>query len=369
MHVVAGAATGGAETFCLDMITALAERGVEQKVVCRPHRQILDRLRQLSIEFQPLSFATVTRLTGAPALIRREARAWRADLVHAWMSRAASFVAAGMPCPAIGWMGGYYPLKHFKTSDYFIGVTHRIREYVIAHGIAPDRTFVSHTFGTLPDCLSVTRAELDVPDGALLLLALSRLHRKKGIDTAIQALLRLPAAHLCIAGDGPERSRYEALTQSLGLSARVHFLGWRTDRKALLEVCDICLLPSRYEPFGTVIVEAWSMQRPLVAALADGAQQYVRNGANGAVFPVDDVEGLAQQILRIASDPAFAAQLVEGGYRDYQAQFSRDVVLDNLLGIYRGIVADAERRHTISAMSSSQAEAIATNSKLSRVSR
>jgi len=339
LHVVAGAATGGAETFCLDTITALAERGIEQKVLGRPHRQNLDRLRQLSIDFEPLSFATTTRLTGTPAFIRRAARAWGADLVHAWMSRAATFVPADMPCPVIGWMGGYYDTKYFKTSDYFIGVTGRIRDHAIAHGIAPDRAFVSHTFGTLPDSPPIARGELGVPEGALLLLVLSRLHQKKGIDTAVHSLRQLPGAHLCLAGDGPERARYEALAHSLGLSQRVHFLGWRNDRKALLEVCDICLLPSRYEPFGTVIVEAWSMRRPLVAALADGAQQYVRDGENGAVFPIDDAQGLAGRVLEIATDPAFAARLVESGYRDYQAEFSRDVVIANLLDIYHRVIA------------------------------
>jgi glycosyltransferase involved in cell wall biosynthesis len=339
MHVVAGAATGGAETFCLDTITALAELGIEQKVLGRPHRQVLDRLRQPSVEFAPLSFATTTRLTGAPGFIRREAGAWRADLVHAWMSRAASFVPPDMPCPVIGWMGGYYNLKYFKTADYVVGVTDRIREHVIAHGVPPDRAFVSHTFGTLPDSPPVARERLGVPDNVLLLLVLSRLHQKKGIDTAIRALAQVRGAHLCLAGDGPERGRYENLARSLGLSERVHFLGWRTDRKALLEACDICLLPSRYEPFGTVIVEAWSMKRPLVAALADGAQQYVRDGDNGAVFAIDDIEGLARRVLQIASEPVLAARLVENGYRDYQAKFSRDAVTAGLIDIYRRVTA------------------------------
>ena len=336
---MAGAATGGAETFCLDTITALAEDRIEQKVLCRPHRQTLDRLRALPVDFETLSFATTTRLTGAPAFIRRVASTWRAELVHAWMSRAASFVPADMPCPVIGWMGGYYNPKYFKTADYFIGVTGRIREHVIAHGVPADRAFVSHTFGTLPVSPPVSRQQLGVPDRALMLLVLSRLHSKKGIDTAIRALADIPDAHLCLAGEGPERAQYEGLARSLGLSERVHFLGWRTDRRALLEACDICLLPSRYEPFGTVIVEAWSMKRPLVAALADGAQQYVRDGDNGAVFAIDDGAGLAQRVMQIASDPGFAARLVEGGYRDYQARFSREVVTAGLLDIYRQVIA------------------------------
>src|SRR5205814_1624597 len=209
-------------------------------------------------------------------------------------------VPARMPRPVIGWMGGYYNLKYFATADYLIGVTPRIRDYIVERGVAPQRAFVCHTFGTMPDAPPVSRASLGVPQDALLLLTLSRLHPKKGIDTAIRALARLANAHLCVAGDGPKQAKYETLARELGLSDRVHFLGWRTDRKALLQACDICLLPSRYEPFGTVIAEAWSMRRPLIAALADGARQYVRDGENGVVFPIDDAEALARCVTQIA---------------------------------------------------------------------
>jgi len=338
LHVIAGAATGGAETFCLDAITAVAERGIEQRVTCRPHAQTVARLGAAGVPFEPLSFAPASRLIGGATTIRRMAAGWGAEVVHAWMSRAASFIPVAMPCPVIGWLGGYYNVKYFKTSNYLIGVTPKIREYLLQQGIPAQKAFVCHTFGTLPDSPPVNRASLAVPEGALLLLLLSRLHRKKGIDTAIRALGYLPRAHLCIAGEGPERSKYEGLARELSLADRVHFLGWRTDRKALLEACDICLLPSRYEPFGTVIAEAWSMRRPLVAAAADGAQQYVRDGENGAVFPIDDAKALARRVTEIADDPALAVRLVKQGYRDYQAQFSRDVVITNLLDIYRTVI-------------------------------
>ena len=338
LHLVAGAAVGGAETFCLDAIAALAERGIEQKVIGRPHRRVVELLGCAGVAFVPYGYRPAARLLGGPALIRREAAGWDADIVHAWMSRAASFVPAEMPCPVIGWLGGYYNLKYFRTADCLIGVTRRIGEYLVDHGVAPERTFVCHTFGTLPECPPVERATLGVPPGALLLLVLSRLHWKKGIDTAIRALGHLPAAHLCLAGEGPDRAQYETLAGQLGLAPRVHFLGWRSDRKALLDACDICLLPSRYEPFGTVIAEAWFMKRPLVAAAADGARQYVRDNENGALFPIDDPVALAHCIARIAAQPAFAARLVDNGYRDYQTDFSREVVIDRLLGIYRQAV-------------------------------
>src|SRR5437763_14532933 len=142
LHVVAGAATGGAETFSLDAITALAERGIEQKVLCRPHRQIVARLGEASVPYETLAFRPAARLVGGPAAIRRAATAWGGDLVHAWMSGAASFVTAGMPCPVIGWMGGYYNLKSFRIADYLIGVQTRILVYIVERGVHLARGFV-----------------------------------------------------------------------------------------------------------------------------------------------------------------------------------------------------------------------------------
>ena len=69
LHVIAGAATGGAETFCLDAITALAERGIEQRVTCRPHAQTVARLGAAGVPFEPLSFAPASRLIGVSEVV------------------------------------------------------------------------------------------------------------------------------------------------------------------------------------------------------------------------------------------------------------------------------------------------------------
>src|SRR5438046_9506326 len=200
LHFVAGAPTGGAETFSLDAITALAERGIEQKVLCRPHRQIVARLGEASVPYETLAFRPAARLVGGPAAIRRAATGWGADLVHAWMSRAASFVPAGMPCPVIGWMGGYYNLKYFTTADYLIGVTPRIRDYIVERGVAPQRAFGCHTFGTMPDAPAVSRASRGVPQDALLLLILAWLHPRTRIATAVRMLARLATGPPCGRG-------------------------------------------------------------------------------------------------------------------------------------------------------------------------
>ena len=348
LHVMAGAATGGAETFAQDAITALAGRGMEQYVVCRPHPLALTSFAAAGVPVTPMSFAPLTRWTGARRQIRRIAEAFRAEIVHAWMARAASFVPGGwpvswldgaMPCPTVGWLGGYYDLKYYRSSDALIGVTPDIRRHLVAAGAPPHSTFVCHTFGTLPDAPPVARADLGTPDDALVVLVLSRMHEKKGIDTALRAMPHMPGAWLWLAGDGPRAEEYRQLAERLGVTDRVRFLGWRTDRKALLEAADVCLLPSRYEPFGTVIAEAWSARRPLVTTPADGARQFVRHEEDALVFPSDDAEALAGSVLRLASHPQLAARLVDCGYQKYEREFEREAVIDRLIGIYRDVAA------------------------------
>jgi glycosyltransferase involved in cell wall biosynthesis len=333
LHVIAGAEIGGAETFAQDAILALHERGVEQLVLTRPWPRAMARYAAAGVAARGARFSHGDLLLGRR--IRAAARAMGADLVHAWMQRAGSFVPARMPCPVLGWFGDYYKLKYFRRADCFVGVTPDITRHIAAAGAPTERCFTVNTFGTMPDAAPVSRASLDTPEDAKLLLVLSRMHKVKGIDTMLQALTELPGAYLWLAGDGPARAEYELLAAQLGLADRVRFLGWRNDRRALLEACDICVLPSRYEPFGTVIAEAWAMGRPLVATRADGARQYVQDGVNGLLCPIEDPPALATCLRRAIGDTRLRAALVQAGTAAYQADFTREVVTTRLLACYQ----------------------------------
>jgi glycosyltransferase involved in cell wall biosynthesis len=234
----------------------------------------------------------------------------------------------------VGWFGDTYDLKYFSHCDSFFGVTPDIVAHVVSHGVPAERALLTNTFGTMPDSPPVDRAGLGVPAGATLLLVLARLHPVKGIDIFLRALADIPGLHAWIAGEGPERAGYERLSRELGLGERVRFLGWRNDRKSLLAACDVVVLPSRYEPFGTVILEAWAMRRPLVATRADGARQYVQDGETGLLCAIDDAPGLAACLRRVAADADLRRQLAEAGHRRYSEEFTREIVLGRLLAAY-----------------------------------
>ncbi|HEY2132033.1 MAG TPA: glycosyltransferase [Acetobacteraceae bacterium] len=334
LHVIAGAKMGGAETFAQDAILSLEARGVVQHAVVRPYESVLRRYAEAGIPVRPFGFSHMDRLLGRGRAIRADAAAMPADLVHAWMSRAAGFIPAYMSCPVIGWFGDYYDLKYFRRADFHFCVTPDISRYVARNGARPHRVVTLNTFGTMPDSAPVSRADFGTPADAPLLLVLSRMHPVKGIDTVLQALVHVPGAHLWLAGDGPEHAAYEALAAKLGLADRVRFLGWRNDRKALLAACDICVLPSRYEPFGTVIVEAWAMGRPLVATQAAGASQYVTDGVTGLLCPIEDEAALAACLQRAISDAALRSSLAAAGHAAYEADFTRTIVTDRLMDQY-----------------------------------
>jgi glycosyltransferase involved in cell wall biosynthesis len=172
-------------------------------------------------------------------------------------------------------------------------------------------------------------------------LMLSRMHWKKGVDLLIDAASKIDDVVFLIAGDGPEIEKYRAQAHALNLESRVLFLGWCKDRLGLLSIADVCVLPSRYEPFGIVIPESWFARVPLVATKADGAKHYVNNEKDGLLVDIDDCEGLVEALQRALHDEALRAQLIKGGTKMYEKLFSRETVITSLIESYQDMI----RRH------------------------
>ncbi len=340
LHIVAGADHGGAETFCLDAIVALHEAGVKQHVITRPHKRVIETLKSLNIPFDTMSFSFTDKLWGGPSLIRARVKSFAPSLVHAWMGRAASFVPPRLGVPVLGWFGGYYNLKRYKNCTHYMGVTRDLVRYIGEASGKPERTFLAHTFGTLPPAPPLSRADFKTPEDACVVLLLSRMHPKKGVDTLLKAAQRLPGVYVWMAGDGPNINEYKSLCTQMGLDDRVRFLGWRDDRAALLAAADICALPSRYEPFGTVMAEAWHAGVPLVAARAAGPSAYVEHGVNGLLCDIDDDKTLAENIKSILENPGLRTQLIEGGRKTGETLFSRQSTVTAMMQAYISIMSD-----------------------------
>ena len=339
LHIMASRATGGAETYSTDVMLSLHRAGVEQCVVIPSNAPRVDELRAAGLRLATWPLAVPLQPV-RKFLIRRLLERSQPDVVHCWMRRAAGLMPrrASPARPVVGWFGGYYNPKRFGSCSHFVGVTQDIARHMVAGGVPSDRAMFIPTFPDIAPLPAIDRAPLTTPSDARVLLTLSRLHPKKGLDTLLTALRRLPDCIAWLAGDGPLRRKLEQQARDLGVFDRVRFLGWRNDRAALLRAADICVLPSRYEPFGTVILESWASNTPLIACRSAGPSAHVDDGENGLLVPIDDAEALANAARRLLDDENLRQHLIAQGYAAYQHGYTREAVTARWLDYYRSLI-------------------------------
>jgi glycosyltransferase involved in cell wall biosynthesis len=173
----------------------------------------------------------------------------------------------------------------------------------------------------------LSRAEFDTPQHAPLLVALGRLHTNKAFDVLIEAMKNIPDAYLWIAGSGPEEKILDLQVAKLRLGDRVKFLGWRDDTEAVLAAADIFVCPSRHEPLGNVVIEAFAQGLPVIATASQGPSALIDNGVNGLLTPVDNAEALAEAINSVIADEDMRYQLAREGFATYQRNFTEAAVV------------------------------------------
>jgi len=338
LHIIAGAKEGGAESCAVDTIKALNNLGIQQTIICRPHDIFLALAQDQKIASYNLSFSIALKflqMRKINSIIRKE----KPDIIHCWMNRAASFTPKQSKIPVLGWFGGYDDLKYYKSCNYFMGVSKDIVRHIRENIEEPERAYVGHVFGTLDKIGDVKKSDFSIPENSKIILMLSRMHWKKGVDLLIDAAAQIEDVVFLLAGDGPEITNYKAQAKSLNLENRVLFLGWQKDRLALLNIADVCVLPSRYEPFGIVITEAWFSGVPLVATKADGAKNYVTDSYDGLLVEIDDLAGLVKALNLALKNDELRQKLIKNGKITYEKNFSRDNVIATLIGSYKEMIA------------------------------
>ena len=149
----------------------------------------------------------------------------------------------------------------------------------------------------------------------------------------------MPNAYLWIAGDGPLRGELATMAEKLAVKPRVRFLGWRDDVASLLNASDIFVCPSRHEPLGNVILEAWSQSVPVVAADSYGPGMLIEHLVSGILVPVNDPIMLAKGIRSVVEDDHLRAEISERGRAAFEAEFTEAAVVQRYLQFFQGILS------------------------------
>ncbi|OQA43629.1 MAG: GDP-mannose-dependent alpha-(1-6)-phosphatidylinositol monomannoside mannosyltransferase [Chloroflexi bacterium ADurb.Bin325] len=187
---------------------------------------------------------------------------------------------------------------------------------LIAYGVDPD--------ALRPDTTGVAglRAQLGIPDDAVVLLAVGRMVYKKGFDYLLRAAALLKESapdlfarlRLVMVGEGDLWAEWQALGRELGLTGAVHWVGNApTEAMGVFNnLADIAVMPAVSKPatgLAVSVLDAMSCGKPIVASRAAGNDLAVRDGVNGLLVPEQDAPALADALARLAADPALRAEM------------------------------------------------------------
>lgn len=198
---------------------------------------------------------------------------------------------------------------------------------------SPDAAAKKKALGLNPDCALVGTVGWLLPvKGPHHLLRAMAAVLQQGHD-----------AQLAFVGKGDMESALRSEARISGLAERVHFIGWRRDIADILPLFDVFVLPSLNEGMGRVLVEAMAAGRPVVGSRTGGIPDLVRDGENGLLVSVGNVNELADAIGRLLTDPQWAMSLGQQGSRDCR-RFSLESMVAKIDHLYRDLLAKGNGR-------------------------
>lgn len=212
------------------------------------------------------------------------------------------------------------------------------------------------------DLASFTPRSRLADDGRVVVLFVGRLERRKGVDILLQAcvdlLEDLPFVEVHFVGkDTPNTEMPRTYRETFqndpavsdAIKARVHFAGAvsESELSQAYADADIFCLPSRYESFGLVLLEAMTFGLPLVASRVGGMAEIVTDGREGTLFEVGDVRGLTAALKSLATDAALRRRMAQAARATFEERFALPVIVPATIEFY-GAVSRAHRGHVTS---------------------
>lgn len=247
-----------------------------------------------------------------------------------------------------------------ETADCIVATSPQEKEYlrslVSTRGnieIIPCGTDINH-FGSIT--YQEARAKLGFSPEEKVIYYVGRFDPRKGIETLVRAvhqsqlrgevLIRLIIAGAYTPGqsDGDEKERISQIVEELGLSDITEFPGRISDENlpVYFAAADVCVVPSHYEPFGLVPIEAMASGTPVVGSAVGGLNFTVISEETGLLVPPKDEQAFAEAIDRILNDPQWRNQLGESARKRMESEFSWEGVASTLSDLYGRVIEQSK---------------------------
>lgn len=256
----------------------------------------------------------------------------------------------GTDITLVGLDRSYLPITRYaiQESDGVTCISKYLKEETIKHfgitrGIEVVTNFVNcDVYMPIRDEAArvVARARLARPDEAILMHLSNFRPVKRVVDVVkVFALVaKQVPARLVLVGDGPDRSTAEWLAHDLKIHDKIHFLGKQDRVHELLPLADLMLMPSELESFGLAALEAMACKVPSIATRVGGVPELIDDRVTGLLYPVGNVEDMAEGALGLLKDRARLDAMRDAGRKTAQKRFCSSLVVPQYVKYYEQVL-------------------------------
>jgi len=346
---------GGGEVWMVTALSELKRREHRVTLVCRPDAHIIPHAREQGIDVVPMrirgdfdpwtifQMAKLMRSRNIDVVLTNMDKELRISGIAAWFGgRPFVLSRRGIDAPLKNkWR---YRFTYNALADLIVANSEATKRTLLSNApwLEPGRIAVIYN-GIEPDWFQRhrtrdLRASLHIPDHAAIIGFVGRLNVQKGVVHLLEAFKkvadRVEHAHLLIAGEGDLEPRIRSFAESHQLTHRIHLLGFRNDAPNIMRIIDMLVLPSLWEGFGIVLIEAMAAGKPCVTTQVSSMPEIVVDGETGIVVPPQDDERLADAIKKLLDDPALARRLGDCGKKRVDDKFTLNRMIDHYESLF-----------------------------------
>ena len=349
----------GGEVWMLNTLHGLGQRGHAVFLLCRPGTELEQRARSQGIpvftlrfrgDFDPFTilqiFHLLRNLKVDVILTNMDKELRLAGVASKLAGIKAIIPRRGIDYPLKPHLG--YQFSYRLLADRIIANSQATKLALLRHApwLRPEKIQVIYNGIKIEDYVTPPqknlRSELGISESDFLMGFVGQLDERKGVFTLLQAFQQLnqsfPRTFLLLAGHGALQPRIEQFVREQFLQERVFLLGFRDDVPEIMKAIDVLVLPSLWEGFGLVLVEAMAAGKPVIATNVSNLPEIVEDGKVGYLVPPQDSQQLAQALQRLIECPDAVHVMGQRAQQHVREYFTIDRMLDEIENLFYQVV-------------------------------
>jgi len=359
LHINTERTWRGGEQQTLNLLVGLSERRIASDLVCQAGSPMEERAVGAGVNVFPISMRGEIDLA-AGFQIRELIKKFNYNIIHSHTSHAHSLAfLASIGAGIIRLVTRRVDFSIFRHSflklsgikyglmaDYYIAISHKIKDVLVNDGIPAQRIFVVHS-GIDPQRFRQATggqlvSEFDIQKNEKAVINVAHLAGHKGQIYLVRAIPRvlaqIPNARFFIVGQGELMDELKQTASELGLNRELVFTGFRNDVADFYKIADLCVMSSVQEGLGTAVLDALAMAKPVVATSAGGLPEIVLDGKTGRLVAPASPDALADGIVDMLQREDAAQTMAVEGQAMVQQCFSIDAMVDNNIEVYKKVL-------------------------------